>query len=94
MMKLITLFFITAGWVVSLVPLILFTFANLADGSTGLALCFIAIMLFISGQFIDILLKELTNKDPEEEPYTRHPLDTSSIRNTTSFMDKDIPGKY
>ena len=59
MMKLISLFFITAGWIVSLVPLMLLTISNLADGSTGLALCFIAIILFISGQFIDLILKEL-----------------------------------
>jgi len=59
MMKLISLFFITAGWIVSLVPLMLLTISNLADGSTGLALCFIAIILFISGQFIELILQEL-----------------------------------
>ena len=59
MMKLISLFFITAGWVVSLIPLMLLTIFNLADGSTGLALCFFAIILFISGQFIELILQEL-----------------------------------
>ena len=59
MMKLIGLFFITAGWVVSLIPLILLTLSNLADGSNGLALCFFAIILFISGFFIDMILKEI-----------------------------------
>ena len=59
MMKLISLFFITAGWIVSLIPLMLLTIFNLANGSTGLALCFIAIILFISGQFIDLILQEL-----------------------------------
>ena len=59
MMKLISLFFIFAGWVVSLIPLMLLTIFNLADGSTGLALCFIAIILFITGQFYDLLRQEL-----------------------------------
>ena len=75
MMKLIGLFFITAGWIVSLVPLILLTLSNLADGSNGLALCFIAIIIFISGFFIDMILEELTNKDnscPYNEPFHDH----------------------
>ena len=59
MMILISLFFITAGWIVSLIPLMLLTIFNLANGSTGLALCFIAIILFISSQFIDLILQEL-----------------------------------
>ena len=59
MMKLISLFFVTAAWVVCLVPLMLLTLSNLAEGSNGLALCFFAIILFISGQFIDLLRQEL-----------------------------------
>ena len=59
MMKLISLFFITAGWIVSLVPLMLLTLSNLADGSNILASCFFAIILFISYHFINIILEEL-----------------------------------
>ena len=95
MMKFISLFFITAGWIVSLIPLILLTLSNLTDDNIGLALCFLAIIIFISGQFFDILLKELNNKDIKDKPYTRHPMDTSGINpNVTSFNDKDVPGRY
>ena len=59
MMKLISLFFITAGWIVSLIPMMLLTLFKLSDGSTGLALCFFAIILFITGQFIDLLIEEI-----------------------------------
>ena len=55
-MKFIMLFFITVAWIVSLVPLMLLT---IMSSSIGLSLCFIAIMIFISGQFVDLILQEL-----------------------------------
>ena len=62
MMKLISLFFITAGWIVSLIPMMILSISYLADNSIGLALCFFAIILFITGQFYDLLTYELEDK--------------------------------
>ena len=59
MMKLITILFITAGWIVSLIPMMILSISYLADNSIGVALCFFAIILFITGQFYDLLRQEL-----------------------------------
>ena len=56
-MKFIFLLFIAFGWVFCLVPFMYLTIYYLAEDSTGLALCFGAIVLGISGHFVDILLK-------------------------------------
>ena len=104
-MKLITILFITAGWIVSLVPMMILTLSNLTDGRTGLALCFFAIILFITGQFYDLLTYELEDKkeyqffdeNGQETPAynKRHSMDTSGVNpNLTSFNDKDVPGRY
>ena len=58
-MKLIKILYIFTGWVVSLVYPMMMTASYLADNNTGLALCFIAIILFMSGLFVDLLRQEL-----------------------------------